>query len=81
MPCTGVLIPSTGGIPDPEGAAMLLETMNEMPSVPLEIDTGPLRKQGQDIKRQLKGFMDSVRKEQEGEEGKGRYLRSSRIYG
>jgi predicted ATP-grasp superfamily ATP-dependent carboligase len=55
------------GIPDPEGAAMLLETISEMPSVLLEIDTGRLRKQGQDIKRQLKGFMYSVRKEQEGE--------------
>jgi uncharacterized protein len=81
IPCTGVLIPSTVGIPDPEGAAMLLETVSEMPSVPLEIDVEPLRKQGQAIKRQLKGFIDSVRKEQEGEEGKGRYLRSSRIYG
>lgn len=60
---------------------MLLETVSEMPSIPLEIDVEPLRKQGQAIKRQLKGFIDSVRKEQEGEEGKGRYLRSSRIYG
>lgn len=81
MPCTGVIIPSTSGIPDPEGAAMLLETISEMPSVPLEIDVEPLRKEGQAIKRQLKGFLDSARKEQEGEEGKGRYLRSSRIYG
>jgi uncharacterized protein len=81
IPCTGVVIPSTVGIPDPEGAAMILETVSEMPSVPLEIDVEPLKKQGQAIKRQLKGFMDSVRKEQEGEEGKGRYLRSSRIYG
>jgi uncharacterized protein len=81
IPCTGVVIPSTVGIPDQEGAAMLLETVSEMPSVPLEIDVEPLKKQGQAIKRQLTGFMDSVRKEQDGEEGKGRYLRSSRIYG
>jgi uncharacterized protein len=80
MPCTGVLIPSTSGIPDPEGAAILLETISEMPSVPLEIDVKPLRQEGQAIERQLKEFMDSVRKEQE-EEGRGRYLRSSRIYG
>jgi uncharacterized protein len=44
IPCTGVLIPSTVGIPDPEGAAMLLETVSEMPSVPLEIDVEPLSK-------------------------------------
>lgn len=81
MPCMAVLIPSTVGIPDPEGAAMLLETISKMPSVPLEINVEPLRHEGQAIKRQLKGFMDSVRKEQEGEEGRGRYLRSSRIYG
>jgi uncharacterized protein len=81
MPCTGVLIPSTSGIPDPEGAAILLETISEMPSVPLEIDVKPLRQEGQAIERQLKEFMDSVRKEQQQEEGRGRYLRSSRIYG
>ena len=61
---------------------MLLETISEMPNVPLEIDVEPLRQEGQAIKRQLKEFMDSVRKEQEEEEeGRGRYLRSSRIYG
>lgn len=81
MPCTAVLIPSISGIPDPEGAAMLLENISEMPSVPLEIDVEPLRQEGQAIKRQLKGFMDSVRKEQQQEEEGGRYLRSSRIYG
>ena len=81
MPCTAVLIPSISGIPDPEGAAMLLENISEMPSVPLEIDVEPLRQEGQAIKRQLAGFMDSVRKEQQQEEEGGRYLRSSRIYG
>lgn len=82
MPCTGILIPSTSGIADPEGAAMILQTISEMPSVPLEIDIEPLRKEGQAIKRQLKEFIDSVRKDQQHEEeGKGRYLRSSRIYG
>jgi uncharacterized protein len=80
MSCTGVLIPSTSGIPDPEGAAMLLETISAMSNVPLEIDVEPLRKEGQAIKRQLKEFMDSVRNDQH-DEGKGRYLRSSRIYG
>ncbi|MDQ3853587.1 MAG: PAC2 family protein, partial [Thermoproteota archaeon] len=80
MFCTCVLIPSTSGIPDPEGAAMLLEAISQIPNVSLEIDVEPLRREGQAIKRQLKGFMDSVSKEQE-EEGKGRYLRSSRIYG
>jgi uncharacterized protein len=81
MPCTGVLIPSISGIPDPEGAAILLETISKMPSVPLEIDVKPLRQEGQAIERQLKEFMNSVRKEQQEEEGRGRYLRSSRIYG
>jgi uncharacterized protein len=80
MPCTGVLIHSTSGVPDPEGAAILLDTISQVPSVPLEIDTEPLRKQGQEIKRQLKAFIDSVQREQ-GVEGRGRYLKSSRIYG
>lgn len=83
MSCTAVLIPSTSGIPDPEGAAILLETISRMPTIPLEIDVEPLRHEGQIIKKQLKEFIDSVRKEQQEEEdeGKGRYLRSSRIYG
>jgi uncharacterized protein len=79
MPCTGVLIPSTRGIPDPEGAAILLETISEMPNVPLEIDVQPLREQGQAIKHQLKQFIDSARK-QEKEEG-ARHLGGSEIYG
>lgn len=81
MPCTGVLIHSTSRVPDPEGAAILLDAISQMPSVPLEIDAEPLRKQGQAIKRQLKEFINSVRREQQEEEGRGRYLRSSRIYG
>ena len=81
MPCTGVLIPSISGVPDPEGAAILLDAISQMPSVPLEIDVEPLRKQGQAIKRQLKVFINSVRREQEEEDSGGRYLRSSRIYG
>ncbi len=80
MPCSGVLIHSTSGVPDPEGAAILLDTISQMPSVPLEIDAEPLRKQGQAIKRQLKEFINSVRRKQQ-EEDRGRYLRSSRIYG
>lgn len=78
--CTGVLIHSTSGIPDPEGAAIVLDSISKMPPVPLEIDVEPLRKQGQAIKHQLKGFIDSVRKEQKAED-KGGFPRTSRIYG
>lgn len=81
LPCTAVLITSTPGIPDPEGAAIVLDSVSHLPHVPLKIDTDPLRKQGMAIKAQLKQFMNAVAKDQEDKTERGRYLRSSRIYG
>lgn len=54
IPCAAILIPSSSGIPDPEGASLLIETFNNFISDDnLKIETTQLREQGQKLKRQL----------------------------
>lgn len=80
MTCTAVLVPASSGIPDPEGAALLLEEISKMPSVPLDIDTGPLIKQGREIKHRLGQDMESMRRQSE-KDRTSPYMNRSRIYG
>ncbi|HEU5120565.1 MAG TPA: PAC2 family protein [Candidatus Nitrosocosmicus sp.] len=54
IPCAAILIPSSSGIPDPEGASLLIETFNHFISDDnLKIETTQLKEQGQKLKRQL----------------------------
>lgn len=54
IPCAAILIPSSSGIPDPEGASLLIETFNNfINDEKLKIDTTQLREQGQKLKKQL----------------------------
>jgi len=54
IPCAAILIPSSSGIPDPEGASLLIETFNNFISDNnLKIETTQLKEQGQKLKRQL----------------------------
>ena len=54
IPCAAILIPSSSGIPDPEGASLLIESFNNfMKDNKLKIDTSQLREQGQKLKKQL----------------------------
>jgi uncharacterized protein len=54
IPCAAILIPSSSGIPDPEGASLLIESFNNfMNDNKLKIDTSQLREQGQKLKKQL----------------------------
>lgn len=54
IPCAAILIPSSSGIPDPEGASLLIETFNNFISDDdLKIETTQLKEQGQKLKRQL----------------------------
>jgi uncharacterized protein len=54
IPCAAILIPSSSGIPDPEGASLLIETFNNFISDDkLKIETTQLREQGQKLKKQL----------------------------
>src|SRR6185503_8406682 len=85
--CTGILIPTTSGVPDPEGAAILLETLSEIPNVPIEVDVAPLRREGEAIKKQLSTFIEELRAQQlegrKSDDGSGSspYLGKPAIYG
>ena len=77
--CTAVLIPTSTGVPDPEGAAILIEAISAMPNVPLELDTGPLLKEGEEIKRRLGETIESLRQQENSK--KGLYPGRSGMYG
>jgi uncharacterized protein len=86
IPCTGILIPASSGVPDPEGAAILLETVSAMPNVPIKVDITPLRKQGDEIKRQLGVFIEEFHARQqegrmEGQPATSPHLGGPTIYG
>jgi uncharacterized protein len=65
MACSAVLVPTASGVPDPEGAALLLQTISEMPNIPLELDVNPLLKEGKEIKRRLAETIASLRQQEE----------------
>jgi len=71
IPCTGLLIPSTSGIPDPEGAAILIEKANELANNPFKIDVRELREQAVELKRQMQNLMNSVQQQDEKQVGVG----------
>lgn len=79
--CTAVMVPAIVGVPDPEGAALLLETISSMPNVPLEIDTDPLIKQGREIKRRLGEDIEKMKNIQDEQDKTAPYLSRSQIYG
>ena len=65
IPCTGLLIPSIAGIPDPEGAAILIEKTNELTNNPFRIDVRQLRSEAEELKRQLQEVINSVKRQQQ----------------
>ncbi|MFL6479916.1 MAG: proteasome assembly chaperone family protein [Nitrososphaera sp.] len=68
IPCTALLIPSITGIPDPEGAAILIEKTNELANNPFRIDVRHLRTEAEALKRQLQELINSVKKQQQDEQ-------------
>jgi uncharacterized protein len=65
IPCIAVLVPSLSGIPDPEGAAVLLETVAKItPYDQLRIDVNQLRQQGNLVKKNLEKIAKSIRTQQ-----------------
>jgi uncharacterized protein len=58
-------IPSLSGIPDPEGAAIILETLAKVTSYEeLQIDVNKLRIQGNRVKKNLEKIARSIRTQQ-----------------
>lgn len=59
--CTAILIPSPQGLPDPEGAALLIDSLNKITKIEnFKIDSGELKAQGINIRQQLEKIMQSV---------------------
>jgi uncharacterized protein len=65
IPCTGLLLPSMAGIPDPEGAAILIEKANDLASNPFKIDVRDLRSQAVELKQKLQELVNSVQRQHE----------------
>lgn len=63
--CKALLVLASSGIPDPEGAAILLESVaNTTNDEILKIDTKQLREQGAKVKRRMEEIMRSIREQQ-----------------
>ena len=63
--CKALLVLASSGIPDPEGAAILLESVAQnTKDVNLKIDTKQLREQGANVKRRMEEIMRSIREQQ-----------------
>jgi len=66
IPCAAILVPSSSGIPDPEGAALLIESYNSIiKDENLKIDPTHLKEQGQILKRQLEQIIKSEQEQRE----------------
>lgn len=64
--CTAILVPSPQGLPDPEGAALLIESFNKITNNKnLKIDPNPLKEQGISIRQQLEKIMQSVEEQRQ----------------
>jgi uncharacterized protein len=63
--CKALLVLASSGIPDPEGAAILLESVAKTSNdQTLKIDTQQLREQGANVKRRMEEIMRSIREQQ-----------------
>ena len=59
--CTAILVPAPTGFPDPEGAALLIDSFNKITNNDkLKIDATELKEQGKNIRQQLEKIMQSV---------------------
>ncbi|HJS82584.1 MAG TPA: PAC2 family protein [Nitrososphaera sp.] len=65
IPCTGILLAAPSGIPDPEGAAILIETANRIASNPFKIDVGQLKNEAVELKKQMQQLINAMQKQQQ----------------
>jgi uncharacterized protein len=72
IPCAAILIPSSSGIPDPEGASLLIESFNNfINDNNLKIETSQLREQGQKLKKQLEQIIKAEQEQRAAAGGGG----------
>jgi len=66
IPCAAILVPSSSGIPDPEGASILIESYNSIiKDENLKINLNQLKKQGQLLKKQLEQIIKSEQEQRD----------------
>lgn len=64
--CSVIFIPTQSGIPDPDGAALTIELLqNTISSNNFRIDTTELKKQGEEMKHKLSNLIKSIKQQQE----------------
>ena len=70
--CTVLLIPTSSGIPDPEGAAAIVESIGKVTrNKNLDTDTRQLREQGAELKKRMEEIIRSIREQQLQQQGVG----------
>jgi uncharacterized protein len=62
--CRGLVIPSSGNIPDPEGATILLESVNRLGKESIKINIGPLKKWAANLKEELGEMSSTIQRQQ-----------------
>jgi uncharacterized protein len=83
IPCTALLVPTTIGIPDPEGAASLIEVLDRITkNERLNLDAKQLRKEGAGVRKQMEDIIRSLRDQQQiQQEGEGVTEQRQIMYG
>lgn len=83
IPCTALLIPTTVGIPDSEGAASLIEVLDRITkNKKLNLDAKQLRKEGAGVRKQMEEIIRSLRDQQQIQhEGEGVTEQRQIMYG
>ncbi|MGH9985887.1 MAG: proteasome assembly chaperone family protein [Nitrososphaeraceae archaeon] len=72
IPCTALLIPTVAGMPDPEGAASLIEIMGKITAnEKLDLDAEQLRKEGAGLRKQMEEIIRSLQDQQQLQQGGG----------
>ena len=78
IPCAAILVPALNGIPDPEGASLLIESYNSIiKDENLKINSTQLKEQGQNLKRQLEQIIKSEQEQRD----QGTLTGQKEIYG
>jgi predicted ATP-grasp superfamily ATP-dependent carboligase len=65
--CKGLVVPTLANIPDPEGAAILLESVNRLGNEFIKINVDPLRKWAANLKERLQEMNKAILRQQEGQ--------------
>ena len=77
IPSKAILIFAARGIPDPEGAAILIESLGKVTdNASLKIDTSELRKQGAALKTRMEKIIQSLVQQQQQQQGQQEHAES-----